>query len=241
MIGRVLTAELATLRRSPLVWLTILLAVGGSMLARVIAWVAHALERSEIGEFLIFGGIGWSDVALPLALLAYLIATAYLFGRDFDDGSIDFVLTSPVRREYVALVRLTVLTVWVLALALMSWWADAAMRAILATTSFDPGAGIAATTGFTATLAAIATLPLVGWTALRFKGSLPALGIGIAIQGVALFLGDLVFIRALPWFLPVALAAEEAVAWPVAAGAGLLCAAGVLMCLRELRQVDLYE
>lgn len=241
MMGRMLAAELATLRRSPLVWLTILLAVGGSILARVVAWVAHALERSEIGEFLIFDGISWSDVAVPLALLAYLIAAAYLFGRDFDDGSIDFVLTSPIRRELIALMRLTVLTVWVLALALMSWWADAAMRAILATTSFDPGAKIAAATAIAAALAAIATLPLVAWMAMRLKGSLPALGIGIAIQAAVLFLGDLAFIRALPWFLPVALAAEETVPWLVVAGAGLLFAAGVFMCLRELRQVDLYE
>lgn len=241
MMGRVLAAEFATLRRSPLVWLTILLAVGGSILARVVAWVAHALERSEIGELLIFGGISWSAVAVPLALLAYLIAAAYLFGRDFDDGSIDFVLTSPIRRELIALTRLTVLTVWVLALALISWWADAAMRAILATTSFDPGAEIAAATAIAAALAAIATLPLVAWMAMRLKGSLPALGIGIAIQAAVLFLGDLVFIRALPWFLPVALAAEETTPWLVTAGAGLLFAAGVFMCVRELRQVDLYE
>lgn len=241
MTGRVLSAELATLRRSPFVWLTILLAVGGSMLARAVAWVGHALERSEIGEFLIFDGIGWSDVAVPLALLAYLIAAAYLFGRDFDDGSIDFALTSPVRRELIALVRLTMLTVWVLALALASWWADAAMRAILVTTSFDPGTGIAGTAAFTAALASIATLPLVAWAAMRLEGSLPALGIGIAIQAVVLFLGDLVFVRALPWFLPVALAAEESVPWLVVASAVLLFALGVFMCLRELRVVDLYE
>ena len=97
MIGRLVTAEVAGLRRSTVPWLAMLLVVGGSVVARVLAWVTHAIGRTELAALpFIPSNVGWSDVAVPLSLLAYLIVTSYLFGRDFEDGNIDLVLTAPV-------------------------------------------------------------------------------------------------------------------------------------------------
>jgi hypothetical protein len=242
MMGRLLRAEIAGLRRSPVVWLALLLAVGGSVLARMLAWVGHAIGRSEIGRLLFINpDVGWGDVAIPLALLAYLIVTSYIFGRDFEDGSIDLVLTSPVRRDAVVAARMIVVSAGVLALALLGWWADQGMRAALATSSLDPGPATSAAAGFASALAGIATLPLVAWASIRFRGVLPALGLGIAIEVAALGLGRFGLAQSLPWSLPMTLAAGSGASVLGIALSLALFTGGIAATFWGLRTVDLYE
>jgi hypothetical protein len=242
MIGRVIRTEEAALRRSLIVWLAVLLVVGGSMLARMLAWVSHALARTELrGLPFVPADIGWSDVAVPLALLAYLIMTSYVFGRDFEDGNIDLILTAPVRRDAVVVARMIVIAAGVLVLSLMGWGADVAMRAVLATSPFDPGSATSAAAALGSAIAAIATLPLVAWVSVRFRGVLPALGLGIAIEVVVLALGWIAFVRLLPWFLPTALASGGSASLLGVGFSALLFAGGLAATVRELRSVDLYE
>jgi len=224
------------------VWLAVLLVVGGSVVARVTAWVTHAIGRTELSAIpLVRPDVRWSDLAVPLALLAYLIVTSYVFGRDFEDGTIDLVLTSPVRRDAVVVARMIVIATGVLLLSLMGWGADVAMRAVLAASSFDPGPATSAAAAFGSALAAIATLPLVAWASVRFRGVLPALGLGIAIEVAVLALGGLTPVRLLPWFIPTSLAAGGAASWLEASLSMLLFVGGLAATVRALRVVDLYE
>jgi hypothetical protein len=241
MIGRLIRAEFATLRRSLVVWLAVLLVVGGSVVARMLTWVSHALGRSELGAFLFINpNVGWAEVAIPLAVLGYLIVTAYVFGRDFEDGSIDLFLTAPLSREAVVIARMTVLVTALVSLSLLGWLADVAMRGVLAASSFDPGA-----TSFVAVLAAaiaaITTLPLVAWAAVRFRGVLPALGLGIGIQVVVFALSGFATMRLLPWFLPVTLAAGGSVSLLTVAFSVALFLGGMAATFQGFRTVDLYE
>jgi hypothetical protein len=233
---------MAGLRRSLVVWLAVLLVAGGSVVARVIAWVTHAVGRTELGTLpFVRPDIGWSDAAIPLALLAYLIVTSHVFGRDFEDGNIDLILTAPVRREAVVFARALVIAAGVLALCLMGWAADIATHAILATSPLDPGPATSATAALGSGLAAIGTLPLVAWAAIRFRGVLPALGLGIAIQIVALALGGFAPVRSLPWSLPSTLAAGGTASLLGVGLSVLLFAGGLAAAVAELRSVDLYE
>ncbi len=242
MIGRLIRTEVAELRRSIVVWLAVLLVVGGSVLARMLAWVSHALARTELrGLPYVPADMGWSDVAVPLALLAYLIMTSYMFGRDFEDGNIDLIMTSPVRRESVVVARTIVIAIGVLVLSLAGWGADVSMRAVLATSSFEPGSATSTGAALGSAIAAIATLPLVAWASIRFRGVLPALGLGIAIEVVVLALGWIAFVRLLPWFLPTALASGGSTSWLSVALSVLLFAGGMAATFRGLRTVDLYE
>lgn len=242
MILRLFSIEAAGLRRSPLLWVTTLLVAGGSILGRTVSWVMHAIERSDLAELLAFvGDAGWANVATPLALLAYLIAAAYLFGSEFDDGSIDLILTSPVRRESVVLARTALLATWVLGLALLGWIADFGMRALLSTTQFDPGPVVSASAALVSAVAAFATLSVVTWVAVRFRGALPALGLGIGIQVVVLTLGGIAGVRTLPWFLPLSAAVGAHVSWWSVAMAATLFAAGFLATVFSLRNADIYE
>jgi hypothetical protein len=235
VIGRLITAEVAGLRRSLVVWLAVLLAVGGSVVARMMSWVTHAIGRTELGTLLFL------RPDIPLALLAYLIVTSYVFGRDFEDGNIDLLLTAPVRRDAVVVARMVVIATGVLVLSLMGWGADVAMRAVLVTSSLDPGSATSATAAFGSAIAAIATLPLVAWASVRFRGVLPALGLGIAIEVAVLALGGFTLMRTLPWFLPMSLAIGGAALWLEVSLSVLLFLGGLAATVRALRSVDLYE
>jgi hypothetical protein len=242
VIGRLIRTEVASLRRSLVVWLALLLVVGGSVLARMLAWISHALGRTELRGLPFFNAnMGWSDVAVPCALLAYLILTSYVFGRDFEDGSIDLILAAPVRRESFVAANTIVVTAGVLVLSLMGWGADVAMRAVLATSAFDPGPATSAVAALGSAMAAIATLPLVAWASIRSRGVLPALGLGIAIEVVALALGGIAVVRALPWFLPTTLASGGSASSFSVVLSVLLFAGGLAATFRGLRTVDLYE
>lgn len=242
MTGRVIATEVAELRRSLVVWLAVILVVGGSVLARMLTWISHALGRTELGRLpLVNADMGWGDVAVPLAMLAYLVMTAYAFGRDFEDGSVDLILTAPVRREWVVVARAFVIVIGVLTLSLMGWCADAVMCGVLAASSFDPGAATSAAAALGSAVAVAATLPVVAWASIRFRGVIPALGLGIAIQVVVLALGRIAIMRSLPWFLPTTLAAGQSVSWFSVALSALLFAGGTAATLRGFRTVDLCE
>ena len=242
MIVRLITAELAGLRRSFVPWLATLLVVGGSVVARVLAWVTHVIGGTELGALpFVPLDMGWSDVAVPLALLAYLIVTSYVFGRDFEDGTIDLILTAPVRRGSVVVARMIVTAIVVLVLSLAGWGADVAMRALLATSPLGPGSATPAAAALGSAIAAIATLPLVAWAAIRFRGVLPALGLGIAIQIVALALGGSALMQSLPWFLPSELASGGSASWLAVGLSALLFVGGLAATVRALRSADLYE
>ncbi|MBU4557318.1 MAG: ABC transporter permease [Actinobacteria bacterium] len=242
MITRLIRAELAGLRRSLVVWLGMLLVVGGSVVARLLAWLSNGIGRTELGALpFMRPDMRWSDAAIPLALLAYLVVASYVFGRDFEDGNIDLVLTSPVSREAVVTARMIVTAASVLALSLIGWAADVATHAILASSPLDPGPGIPASAAIASALAAIGTLPVVAWAAIRFRGVLPALGLGIGIQITALALGGFAFVRFLPWLLPSTLAAGEGASLLGLGLSALLFAGGLVATVRELRAVDLFE
>jgi ABC-2 type transport system permease protein len=242
VIGRLISAEVAGLRRSLVLWLALLLVVGGSVVARVTAWITHAIGRTELSALpFVRPDIRWSDMAVPLALLAYLIVTSYVFGRDFEDGNIDLVLTAPVRRNAVVVARTIVVATCVLALSLMGWGADVATRAVLASASLDPGSTASSTAALGSAIAAIATLPLVAWASVRFRGVLPALGLGIAIEVAMLALGGFAIVRLLPWFLPMSLAVGGVASWLEVSLSILLFAGGLAATVRALNTADLYE
>jgi hypothetical protein len=242
MIARLIRVEVAGLRRSPVVWLALLLVVGGSVVARMSAWLAHAIGRTELGALpFVRPDMGWSDAAIPLALLAYLIVTSYLFGRDFEDGNVDLILTAPVRREAVVIARALVMVASVLMLCVLGWMADIGTRAILTASPLSPGTATSVTAALGSAIAAIATLPLVAWAAVRFRGVVPALGLGITIQIAVLALGGYAPARLLPWFLPSTLAAGGSTPLLGVGLSAMLCAGGLVATVRELRSVDLYE
>jgi hypothetical protein len=242
MLMRLVSLEAGALRRSFVLWIGVLIAVGGSVLARSLAWIGHALAQSELRGLLLVNLAGsWGDVAVPLALLSYLIVVACQFGRDFEDGSIDLLLTAPIRRDALVFARGLVVTAFVFLLAVLAWFADAATCALLARSPFDPGAPIAPVAVLGSACAAVATLPLVGWACMRFRSVLPALGAGIGVEVVVLALGRISYVRLLPWYLPSAFAAGLDVPPVAALLSVVLFLGGLALALRGIATVDLVE
>ncbi len=239
MIGRLFTGELTLVRRSPLLAVTLLLTVGGTILARIAAWTGAVLERSEVSELVALAGLARVDLALVLSLLAYILAAAYLFGRDFDDATIDYVLTSPIPRESIVAAKLLALAVWIGVLASLAWVADVVASQALAATSIASGSAGTLLGALLVALAALSTLPVVAWAAVRLRGTIPALGVGIGIQLAALLMGGLAGMNLLPWLVPVALSVGEPVSTIAIVACVLLAALGTGACVIEMRRMDL--
>ena len=237
MIGRALRFEVAGLTRSPAIPITVLFAVGGAIFGRTVTWLSSLLHASEIEELLWLDTAG-SEIAVPLALLAYVIATAYVFGRDLADGTADVALTSPIRRDSILVAKWIVLLVWVLSLAGLGAASDAIMRALLSLSSVSPGATLPLAGTLAATLAGFAAMPLLGWAALRFRGMIASVGAGIALYVGSFALRGLSWASALPWNAPFGFAVGD---WSMAplAGLVLVLAAGIVASLWQVRRLDL--
>lgn len=238
MIGRVLRFEMVGLRRSPVLLLTVFFAMGGAVLGRAVTWLASLVADSEFQGLLYLDPLAGHDIALPLALLAYVIAAAYVFGRDFADGTADVVLTAPVKRDAIVLAKLLLLLVWTLVLATLSVAADALTRWTFALSSVDPGAAPLLLWSLVAALAAFAGLPLVAWVALRFRGVVSAVGAGIALWAVSVALRGFEIGAVLPWNASYELVAGSAGVGAII-GPMVLFGAGAFACLWEIRRLDL--
>lgn len=238
MIRRAVFVELAGLWRSPALAVTTLFAVGGAVLGRAAAWIGAAVAQSEVSEILAFAGISATDVSVPLAVLAYVLAAGYLFGRDFNDQTVEVLLTSPVRRESFVAAKLAVLLAWVTALAVLAVGADAATTAILAAAGGHPGDPVVASVTCSVALAAFATLPVVCWLAIRMQGSLLAVGVGIFLHVFGMSVSGIPGAEVLPWNAPFA-AATGQLGGAAIAVASVVFISAVLACVWEIRRVDL--
>jgi hypothetical protein len=237
MIARALSFEVAGLRRSWAVPVTALFAVGGAVFGRTVTWLASLLQASEIEPFGLLGVSG-TDIGIPLVMLGFVMAAAYVFGSDLAAGTADVVLTAPVKREAVLAAKLVVMLAWTLGLALVAAAADTVLRLALSVSAWDPGQPVTVAAVLGSALAGYATLPLIGWVALRFRGVVAATGAGIAVFAGAYLLRGYEFGAIVPWNAPYELVAHGADVG-IAAESAVLFVAGVAACAWQMRRLDL--
>jgi ABC-2 type transport system permease protein len=241
---RLLTVELLKLRRAYTLPLTALFAVSGPVMwALALRGVATLQEEgfgmgSGVGAWLERVAAASDPLTPALFLLASGVAATYVFGREYSEGTIENLLTTPVRRAGFLAAKLEVLALWLLALALMAASADVLTRVILGLA--DIGRGVSPSVfGDYITLAILAylALPLVGWFAMRWKGYVGALTLVIAVSLVAGLAAGWTLASYAPLLSPAAAwhGGPVAIALPVAA---VVFAVGLLLCLLQLRYAD---
>ncbi len=241
---RLLAVEVLKLRRAYTLPLTVLFAVSGPIMwALALSGVATLQEQglggtSRIGGWL-DGIVSASDPLTPaLFLLASGVAATYVFGREYSEGTIENLLTTPVRRSSFLAAKLGALALWVLALGLVAASADVLTRVALGLA--DVGRGVSpAVFGDYAVLAVLTYLglPLVGWVAMRWKGYVGALTLVIAASLVAGFAAEWALASYVPLLSSAVLwhGGSVSVALPLAAA---VFAAGLVFCLLQLRYAD---
>jgi ABC-2 type transport system permease protein len=220
---RALAAEFFKLKRSRMpLWTALVVLACSGILGLAILPVLfdpkmHAKLIAGGGVFAKAVALGFYDATWPNCLrvglqgmtgswgiMTFGLVTAYLFGREFKEGTANTLLTLPVRREYVVLAKMVVLAVWLLGLGALSILLMMGVGAVLGTPGFAwtyvfKNAGD--------TLAAVsllyATLPFVAWFAMSGRGYLRPMLFSLVLWFSCNGLVTTPVSRWIPWTMPI--------------------------------------
>ena len=255
--AQVLATELLKLRRSKVTWLTLAALSLGPLAIALMMWIVRepgrAAQLGLLGTKANLSGLTatWSAYFSMLTmvvgmggmlLLAFIVA--YIFGREYTEGTAKNLLALPVGRHWFALAKLVVAAVW---------WA-VLVAAVLAE-GFVLGAALGLP-GYSTTLAvtaiqdallaaAIAYLlvPVVAWIAMLGRGYLPPLGFALAMLLLGNVFSHTGWAAWFPWsIVPQFIGAIGKPATSVAAGSIVVVAltflAGIAATIAQLRWAD---
>jgi ABC-2 type transport system permease protein len=219
---RILAAEFLKLKRSRMpLWSGLIVLVAGGLGLAVLPVLSDPATQAQIAQ----GGgvfakavaagaysptvtnylrIGLQGMSGSWGVLTFGLVTAYVFGREFKEGTAKTMLTLPLRREYVALAKMVVIAVWVLGLGALAILVTMGCAALL-------GAGGFAWTyvldNAIDTLGVVTllylTLPFVAWFAMRGRGYLPPMLYSLAVMMVSNGLVDTPISAYVPWNMPL--------------------------------------
>lgn len=189
MTGAVRT-ELLKLKRSLVVPLTfVAYAVGpivGGLFMFIIKEPGRAQQLGLIGQKAQFAG-GTADWPSYFALLVqttglggmilFSVIAAYVFGREYADGTAKNMLALPVPREGFVLAKLIVIALWVAALTAFAFVLGLAVGGIVELPGYSAQAVLTGAREIAfATSVAFLLLPVIAWIATLGRGYLPPLG-----------------------------------------------------------------
>ncbi len=255
--SRVLSAEVMKLRRSRITWISLLAYAVGPAAGGLFMWIA--LEPSRAAELGLLGtkadlaGLsttwpGWfglltqtTGIAGPLLVS---VITAYVFGREYADGTARVMLVEPVQRYWFVIAKLVVVFGWIAAGTAVVMAEAALIGAALALPGLTPGVaaeGVADLARAAGTAFLLATP--VAWLATLGRGYLPPLGFAIVMGVIGNVLGATGWGRWFPWsivplFAGVAGPPAETLAPASVAVVVCTAAAGLAATIAQLTWAD---
>jgi len=258
MIGlRVLAAELVKLRRSRITWLSWLATSIMPLVGGLFMWILREPERARemglLGQKAQFFGAS-ADVSSYFAILLQTtgiggmilvsVLAAYVFGREYAEGTAKNLLTLPVARHWFALAKLVVVLLWFGALigsllvegVAVCWW--------MGLPGFS-AARVAQGVGdvLLAALVAWLLVPVVAWIATLGRGYLAPFGFTIFVVILGNVFGATGWGRWFPWSIVPLFAGVAGPRVETLAPASLIVllatgAAGVAATVWQLRRAD---
>lgn len=262
---RALKAELHKLKGSRTIVWTVVVVAGYAVLATVlnatllrdpqvtagIATAGGAFKQAVEQGFYV---VNWRNqlrvavqgVSGTYGILLLSFVAAYVFGREYKDGTDGVMLTAPIRREYFVLAKLAVVAVWAFALTLLSLGLYAIGLAVLGVPGFAwSHIRAALVDGLAVTALICCTLPLVAWITMVGRGYLRAMLFSFVAMMVGNGLAATDFSRYYPWNMPIHVAGASwmpvvsakltAVSWLIAAA---LFVVGTALTLHRLDTAD---
>jgi ABC-2 type transport system permease protein len=198
--AQVLATEFLKLRRSKVTWLTLAALSLGPLAIALMMWIVRepgrAAQLGLLGTKANLSGITatWSAYFSMLTLmvgiggmllLAFIVA--YIFGREYVEGTAKNLLALPVGRHWFVLAKLVVAAVWWAVLVVAALAEAFALGAALALPDFSATLAVKAVhNALLAAAIAYLLVPIVAWIAMLGRGYLPPLGFALA----TLALGD---------------------------------------------------
>jgi ABC-type transport system involved in multi-copper enzyme maturation permease subunit len=243
----VVATEFRKLRRSKVTWLSFLIYSVMVGMMGFMLWMmknpALAAEMGLLGQkaSFTFGGqaVSWATflgLLLEMSGIGGMIflsfIVAFVFGREYVEGTAKNMLTLPVPRAAFVLAKFVVAAAW---FALLSAWMIALSLAAgglvglgpLEPAFFWPVAGRI----MAASLLAFAACPLVAWIATASKGYFAPLGYAIGTMVVASFFGHTGWAPWCPWSIIGIFTGAAGEAPPLGTGSYLVLAATFLLGL----------
>ncbi|MDH4139214.1 MAG: ABC transporter permease [Coriobacteriia bacterium] len=245
-MAAVFSAELMKLRRSWMPAATVLTAIAGPVFAALAVWAVLTLEQSNVpvpqidvtwSSFLVEGG----SFTILLVFFAVMLACAYVFGREYQEGTLEILAAAPLRSSDIVFGKLAALLAWTAAVSAISFAASivagyAVGMGPLAAGDLWSAFGI----HVQRTLVCFSGLPLVGWIAMRGRGLLLPATFGVTTVFAAVWLRSLPPARYIPYLMPAAGTPESGVAFPAASWilVVLTMVAGMAVSLWEMTTQD---
>lgn len=174
------------------------MATAGPVFAKAIAAGIYVPTWANLLHF------GPQGIAGSWGVLVFGLVTAYVFGREFGEGTAQTMLTLPLRRVNVVLAKMTVVAVWVSGLTLLSVLLNTVVVALLGASGF---AWTHVLKSLTESLEVSAllylTLPFVAWFAMLGKGYLRPILFSLAMMIFGNALVTTGASRWFPWNMPM--------------------------------------
>jgi len=257
MFARVLATELLKLRRSKVTWFSLAaLSLGPAGIA-LFMWIVRepgrAAQLGLLGTKANLAGLSatWPAYSGTLTLivgiggmlvLSFIIA--YVFGREYADGTAKNLLALPVGRQWFVLAKLVVAAVWWLALVLVVL----AEALVIGLALGLPGFSVELALGGVqdALLAAgVAYLlaPIVAWITTLGRGYLPPLGFAFVMLALGNVFSKTGWALWFPWSivpLSIGMVGQPVHALPVGSFVvvGLTFVVGIVATIWQLRYAD---
>lgn len=201
---RALRSEVLKMRRSRTVLWT---ALAVSIVPAITASSVKALGSLTTLTWESFMALAPQMMASWWGVLIFGLATSYLFGREYLDGTAKNMLTLPIRRETFIVAKLVVLAFWTGGLALLAVGLQAGFAALLGVSGFAWSYIWAAAADCLEIAALIyVTLPAVAALAMLEKGYLPPMMFSAFMATAAFMVGAVGWGRWFPWSMPLAVA-----------------------------------
>jgi ABC-2 type transport system permease protein len=257
MFAQVLATEFLKLRRSRVTWLTLLGLSLGPLGIALMMWIVRAPGRAArfglLGTKANLAGLvaTWPVYLSMLTLIVGIggmlllsFIVAYVFGREYADGTAKNLLALPVARHWIVLSKLIVAAVWWIALVAAVLAEAFAVGALLALPGFSTALAIGAV--HDALLAAGTSFllaPMVAWVAVLGRGYMPPLGFALGMLAVGDVLSHTGWARWFPWsVVPLFIGAvgQQVTALPAASYivVALTFLAGIAATMASVRWTD---
>ena len=255
--AQVLATEFLKLHRSRVTWFSLAALSLGPLSIALMLWIVRAPDRAArfglLGTKANLAGLEatWPAYASALTLVVGMGGTlllsfiaAYVFGREYAEGTAKNMLALPVGRHWFALAKFVVAAVWwvvlvvaVLAEALAIGWA-------LGLPGFSTALAVGAVRN-ALLAAAIAYLlaPVVAWIATLGRGYMPPLGFALAMLALGQVFSKTGWAMWFPWsIVPLYIGAVGQPVTTVAPGSiavvALTFLAGIAATIAQLRYAD---
>ena len=201
MFAQVLITEFLKLRRSKVTWFSLLALSLGPFAIALMMWIVRepgrAAQLGLLGTKANLAGlvatwpVYFSMLTLVVGIGGMLLLSfvvAYIFGREYVEGTAKNLLALPVGRHWVVLAKLIVAAGWWAVLVGAVLVESLAIGAALALPGFSIALAVGAVhDALLAAAIAYLLAPVVAWIAMVGRGYMPPLGFALAM----LVLGDI--------------------------------------------------